>query len=107
MDRTKYIIVFQDITKANPEWGEWGNFFKGYLVADNLISAELMAKMIRGAVVGAIDDMAKMIRGAVVGAIDDDGDECYFEDDMESVVKENVQSLPVFNDGVQLRKKKN
>ena len=92
MDRTKYIIVFQDITKANPEWGEWGNFFKGYLVADNLISAELMAKM---------------IRGAVVGAIDDDGDECYFEDDMESVVKENVQSLPVFNDGVQLRKKKN
>mgnify|MGYP001151289207 FL=1 len=92
MDRTKYIIVFQDITKANPEWGEWGNFFKGYLVADNLISAELMAKM---------------IRGAVVGAIDDNGDECYFEDDMESVVKENVQSLPVFNDGVQLRKKKN
>ena len=92
MDRTKYIIVFQDITKANPEWGEWGNFYKGYLVADNLISAELMAKM---------------IRGAVVGAIDDDGDECYFEDDMESVVKENVQSLPVFNDGVQLRKKKN
>ena len=92
MDRTKYIIVFQDITKANPEWGEWGNFFKGYLVADNLISAELMAKM---------------IRGAVVGAIDDDGDECYFEDDMESVVRENVQSLPVFNDGVQLRKKKN
>ena len=92
MDRTKYIIVFQDITKANPEWGEWGNFFKGYLVADNLISAELMAKM---------------IRGAVVGAIDDDGDECYFEDDMESVVKENVQSLPVFNDGVQLRKRKN
>ena len=92
MDRTKYIIVFQDITKANPEWGEWGNFYKGYLVADNLISAELMAKM---------------IRGAVVGAIDDDGDECYFEDDMESVVRENVQSLPVFNDGVQLRKKKN
>ena len=92
MIRDKYIIVFQDITKANPEWGEWGNFFKGYLVADNLISAELMAKM---------------IRGAVVGAIDDDGDECYFEDDMESVVKENVQSLPVFNDGVQLRKKKN
>ena len=92
MDRTKYIIVFQDITKANPEWGEWGNFFKGYLVADNLISAELMAKM---------------IRGAVVGAIDDNGDECYFENDMESVVKENVQSLPVFNDGVQLRKKKN
>ena len=92
MDRTKYIIVFQDITKANPEWGEWGNFFKGYLVADNLISAELMAKM---------------IRGAVVGAIDDDGDECYFEDDMESVVRENVQSLPVFNDGVQLRKRKN
>ena len=92
MDRTKYIIIFQDITKANPEWGEWGNFFKGYLVADNLISAELMAKM---------------IRGAVVGAIDDDGDECYFEDDMESVVRENVQSLPVFNDGVQLRKKKN
>ena len=92
MIRDKYIIVFQDITKANPEWGEWGNFYKGYLVADNLISAELMAKM---------------IRGAVVGAIDDNGDECYFEDDMESVVRENVQSLPVFNDGVQLRKKKN
>ena len=92
MIRDKYIIVFQDITKANPEWGEWGNFYKGYLVADNLISAELMAKM---------------IRGAVVGAIDDNGDECYFEDDMESVVKENVQSLPVFNDGVQLRKRKN
>ena len=92
MDRTKYIIVFQDITKANPEWGEWGNFFKGYLVADNLISAELMAKM---------------IRGAVVGAIDDNGDECYFENDMESMVRENVQSLPVFNDGVQLRKRKN
>ena len=92
MDRTKYIIVFQDITKANPEWGEWGNFYKGYLVADNLISAELMAKM---------------IRGAVVGAIDDNGDECYFENDMESMVRENVQSLPVFNDSAPARKKKN
>ena len=92
MDRTKYIIVFQDITKANQEWREWGNFYKGYLVANNLINAELMAKM---------------IRGAVVGAIDDNGDECYFENDMESMVRENVQSLPVFNDGVQLRKKKN
>ena len=94
MDRTKYIIVFQDITKANPEWGEWGNFFKGYLVADNLISAELMAKM---------------IRGAVVGAIDDNGDECYFENDMESVVRENVHPLnsTIFNHDVQLRKRKN
>lgn len=94
MDRTKYIIVFQDITKANPEWGEWGNFFKGYLVADNLISAELMAKM---------------IRGAVVGAIDDNGDECYFENDMESMVRENVHPLnsTISNHDVQLRKRKN
>ena len=94
MDRTKYIIVFQDITKANPEWGEWGNFFKGYLVADNLISAELMAKM---------------IRGAIVGAIDDNGDECYFESDMESVVRENVHPLnsTISNHDVKLRKRKN
>ena len=94
MIRDKYIIVFQDITKANPEWGEWGNFYKGYLVSDNLISAELMAKM---------------IRGAVVGAIDDNGDECYFESDMESAVRENVHPLnsTISNHDVQLRKKKN
>ena len=92
MDRTKYIIVFQDITKANPEWREWGNFYKGYLVANNLINAELMAKM---------------IRGAVVGAIDNNGDECYFEDGMETAVREAAQSKYVFNAGVQLRKRKN
>ena len=94
MDRTKYIIVFQDITKANPEWGEWGNFYKGYLVSDNLISAELMAKL---------------VKGAVVGAIDDNGDECYFENDMESAVRENVHPLnsTISNHDVQLRKRKN
>ena len=91
MDRTKYIIVFHDITQTNPESN---NFYKGYLVADNLISAELMAKL---------------VRGAVVGAIDDNGDECYFESDMEFAVRENVHPLnsTISNHDVQLRKKKN
>ena len=89
MDRTKYIIVFHDITQAKPEWE---NLYKAYLLAESLMSAELMAKT---------------VRGTVVGAIDDDGDECYFEDGMETAVREAAQSKFVFNAGVQLRKRKN
>ena len=37
MDRTKYIIVFHDITQANPEWG---SLYKAYLPAESLMSAE-------------------------------------------------------------------
>ena len=88
MPRTKYIIVFHDITQANPDWG---NLYKAYLPAESLLSAELMAKT---------------VRGTVVGAIDDDGDECYFEDGMETAVREAAQSKFVFNAGAQLRKRK-
>ena len=91
MDRTKYIIVFHDITQTNPESN---NLYKAYLFAENLMSAKLMAKL---------------VKGAVVGAIDDNGDECYFENDMESAVRENVHPLnsTIFNHDVQLRKRKN
>ena len=89
MDRTKYIIVFHDITQTNPESN---NFYKGYLVADNLISAELMAKL---------------VKGAVVGAIDDNGDECYFENDMESAVRGMAKTDYVLNALGELRRRKN
>ena len=88
MPRTKYIIVFHDITQANPEWG---SLYKAYLPAESLMSAE---------------QMAKGIKGTVVGAIDDDGDECYFEDGMETAVREAAQSRYVLNAGIQLRKRK-
>ena len=88
MTRTKYIVVFHDITQANPEWG---NLYKAYLPAENLMSAEQMAKGIKGTVVGVIDD----------------GDEYYFENGMETAVREAAQSKYVFNAGVQLRKRKN
>ena len=88
MTRTKYIVVFHDITQANPEWG---NLYKAYLPAENLMSAEQMAKGIKGTVVGVIDA----------------GDEYYFEKGMETAVREAAQSKYVFNAGVQLRKRKN
>ena len=43
----------------------------------------------------------------VVGMIDDEGDECYFEDGMETAVREAAYSKYVFNAGIQLRKRKN
>ena len=89
MSRDKYIIVFHDITQANPDWG---NLYKAYLPAESLLSAELLAKS---------------VKGMVVGMIDDEGDECYFEDGMETAVRETDYSKYVFNAGVQLRKRKN
>ena len=89
MPRDKYIVVFHDITQANPEWG---NLYKAYLPADNLMSAE---------------QMAKGIKGSVVGVIDNEGDESYFENGMETAVREAAQSKYVFNAGVQLKKRKN
>lgn len=59
MSRDKYIIVFHDITQANPDWG---SLYKAYLPAESLLSAELLAKS---------------VKGTVVGMIDDEGDECY------------------------------
>ena len=88
MNRDKYIIVFHDITQANPDWG---SLYKAYLPAESLLSAELLAKS---------------VKGMVVGIIDDDGDECYFEDGMETAVREAAQSKFVVNAGVQLRKRK-
>ena len=91
MDRTKYIIVFKDVTVWNPESRELNNLYKAYLPAEHMMSAE---------------QMAKGIKGTVVGAIDDDGDECYFEDGMEIAVREAAQSRYVLNAGIQLRKRK-
>jgi hypothetical protein len=92
MDRTKYIIVFQDVTVWNPERRDLSNLYKAYLPAEHLMSAELMAKM---------------VRGTVVGMLDNDGNEYYFEDGMEAAVRETAQSKFVFNAGVQLKKRKN
>ena len=88
MSRDKYIIVFHDITQANPDWG---SLYKAYLPAESLLSAELLAKS---------------VKGTVVGMIDDEGDECYFENGMETAVREAAQSKFVFIAGVQLRKRK-
>ena len=88
MNRDKYIIVFHDITQANPDWE---SLYKAYLPAESLLSAELLAKS---------------VKGMVVGIIDDEGDECYFEDGMETAVREAAQSKFVVNAGVQLRKRK-
>ena len=92
MDRTKYIIVFKDVTVWNPESRELNNLYKAYLPAEHMMSAELMAKM---------------VKGTVVGMLDNDGNEYYFEDGMESAVRETAQSKFVFNDGVQLKNRKN
>ena len=91
MDRTKYIIVFHDITQTNPELS---NLYKAYLPAEHLMSAKLMAKL---------------VNGTVVGMIDNDGNEYYFENDMETAVRENVHPLnsTISNHDVQLRKRKN
>ena len=47
MSRDKYIIVFHDITQANPDWG---SLYKAYLPAESLLSAELLAKSVKGMV---------------------------------------------------------
>ena len=88
MNRDKYIIVFHDITQANPDWG---SLYKAYQPAESLLSAELLAKS---------------VKGTVVGMIDDEGDECYFENGMETAVREAADSKFVINAGVQLRKRK-
>jgi|TARA_B110000908_G_C10057847_1_gene359208 predicted RNA-binding protein with EMAP domain len=94
MDRTKYIIVFKDVTVWNPESRELSNLYKAYLPAEHLMSAELMAKM---------------VKGTVVGMIDNDGSEYYFENDMETAVRENVHPLnsTIPNYDIQSRRKKN
>ena len=94
MTRTKYIIVFQDITQANPEDRELSNLYKAYLPAKHLMSAKLMAKL---------------VNGTVVGMIDNDGNEYYFENDMETAVRENVHPLnsTISNHDVQLQRRKN
>ena len=94
MDRTKYIIVFQDVTVWNPERRELSNLYKAYLPAEHMMSAELMAKM---------------VKGTVVGMIDNDGSEYYFENDMETAVRENVHPLnsTIPNYDIQSRRKKN
>ena len=100
MDRTKYIIVFKDVTKTNSEcdvggsFRELSNLYKAYLPAEHLMSAELMAKM---------------VKGTVVGMIDNDGSEYYFENDMETAVRENVHPLnsTIPNYDIQSRRKKN
>ena len=88
MSRDKYIIVFHDITQANPDWG---SLYKAYLPAESLLSAELLAKS---------------VKGTVGGMIDDEGDECYFEGGMETAVREAADSKFVINAGVQLRRRK-
>ena len=94
MTRTKYIIVFQDITQANPEDRELSNLYKAYLPAEHLMSAKLMAKL---------------VNGTVVGMIDNDGNEYYFENVMETAVRENVHPLnsTISNHDVQLQRRKN
>ena len=94
MDRTKYIIVFKDVTVWNPESRELDNLYKAYLPAEHMMSAELMAKM---------------VKGTVVGMLDNDGNEYYFEDAMETAVRENVHPLnsTIPNYDIQSRRKKN
>ena len=94
MNRTKYIIVFKDVTVWNPESRELSNLYKAYLPAEHLMSAELMAKM---------------VGGTVVGMIDYDGSEYYFENGMEAAVRENVHPLnsTISNYDIQSRRKKN
>ena len=94
MDRTKYIIVFKDVTVWNPESRELNNLYKAYLPAEHMMSAELMAKM---------------VKGTVVGMLDNDGNEYYFEDAMETAVRENVHPLnsTISNYDIQLRRKNN
>ena len=53
MNRTKYIIVFHDITNVP---ADWNNLYKAYLPAESLLSAESMAKCVKGAVVGVVND---------------------------------------------------
>ena len=53
MSRDKYIIVFHDITQANPDWG---SLYKAYLPAESLLSAELLETSVKGTVVGRRDD---------------------------------------------------
>ena len=89
MNRTKYIIVFHDISQANPESN---NLYKAYLFAESLMSAELMAKL---------------VKGTVVGVMDDDSNECYFESGMEEAVRLSAQSKYVFNTDGQKRRRKN
>ena len=94
MDRTKYIIVFKDVTVWNPESRELNNLYKAYLPAEHMMSAELMAKM---------------VKGTVVGMLDNNGNEYYFEDAMETAVRENVHPLnsTIPNYDIQSRRKKN
>ena len=94
MDRTKYIIVFKDVTVWNPESRELNNLYKAYLPAEHMMSAELMAKM---------------VKGTVVGMLDNDGNEYYFEDAMETAVRENVHPLnsTIPNYDIQSRRKNN
>ena len=89
MDRTKYIIVFHDITQASPESN---NLYKAYLFAENLMSAKLMAKL---------------VKGVVVGVMDDDDNECYFETGMESAVRGMAKTDYVLNALGELRRRKN
>tara|TARA_Y100001973_G_scaffold26664_1_gene40249 strand:+ start:2818 stop:3093 length:276 start_codon:yes stop_codon:yes gene_type:complete len=79
MDRLKYIIVFHDITNAPPDWDR---LYKAYLPADNLLSAELMSKCVKGMVVGVVDDY---------------NEEIYFEEGMEQTVREVARTKYVFN----------
>ena len=58
MSRDKYIIVFHDITQANPDWG---SLYKAYLPAESLLSAALLAKSVKGMVVGMIDDEGELV----------------------------------------------
>ena len=87
MNRIKYIIVFHDITNAPPDWDR---LYKAYLPADNLLSADLMARCVKGVVVGVVDDY---------------GDEAYFERGMEETEKEVAQTKYVFNHIPKKRKK--
>ena len=76
MDRTKYIIVFKDVTVWNPESRELNNLYKAYLPAEHMMSAELMAKMVKGTVVGMLDNDGNVIPEYYIDRMefsDDDG----------------------------------
>ena len=79
MNRTKYIIVFHDITNAP---ADWDNLYKAYLPAESLLSAE---------------SMAKCVKGAVVGVVNDYDEEVYFETGMEDTVRQVARTKYVFN----------
>ena len=79
MNRTKYIIVFHDITNVP---ADWDNLYKAYLPAESLLSAE---------------SMAKCIKGAVVGVVNDYDEEVYFENGMEDTVRQVARTKYVFN----------